>query len=106
MEQHFLTIFGPFCHIVKIDFLSGEGDDLACRVVIIEFCLFDGVFFTVKINASCKINIFFSKERGCVNIKSIKIDYKRMRRKESMGAFLKECNIQSLQWNVRFVKGK
>ena len=48
MEINFLTIFGPFCYVVKIDFLSIEGNNFACCVVIIEFCIFDEVFFAVK----------------------------------------------------------
>ena len=48
VEIHFLTIFGPFCYVVKIDFLSGEWDNLACCVVIKEFCIFDRVILAVE----------------------------------------------------------
>ena len=48
VEINFLAIFGPFGYVVEIDFLSGEGENFTCCVVIIEFCIFDGVFFAVK----------------------------------------------------------
>ena len=48
VEINFLTIFGPFCYVVHIGFLSGERDDLVSCIDIKIFCIFDGVFFAVK----------------------------------------------------------